>query len=389
LNLDASSSHGREASSIHPLARELADWTEVLGRQGEKPFRARQVFRWLHERGELDPERMTDLSLGLRRLLSESGSLEPGQLASSREAGDGTRKLLIDFAHGTKVECVMIPMTAEPTDADAAALDEDEEAPTPQKKRITLCISTQFGCAMGCVFCASGQAGLFRGLGAAEVVYQVLLARRCLLPDEELRNLVLMGMGEPLHHYDETARALRLLTAPEARGMSPRRITVSTVGLVPGIRRLGEDFGGKVGLAVSLHAPNDEVRSRIIPMNRRYPVAELMAALQAYPLPMRRRITIEYTLIGGVNDSPALADELAHLLRNLRVKINLIPLNTIAASELRAPKPEATLRFRERLAKHGYSCFVRTRRGDDVDAACGQLALQAIDPTRLVRRPPS
>ena len=374
---------------MHPLARELGEWTEVLARQGEKPFRARQVFRWMHERGELDPERMTDLSLGLRRMLGEAGSFAPGQLSSSRAAGDGTRKLLIDFAHGAKVECVLIPMTAEVTDADAAALDEDDEAPTPQKKRVTLCISTQFGCAMGCVFCASGQAGLFRGLGAAEVVFQVLLARQCLEPDEELRNLVLMGMGEPLHHYDETARALRLLTAPEARGMSPRRITVSTVGLVPGIRRLGEDFGGKIGLAVSLHAPNDEVRSRIIPMNKRYPVAELMAALEAYPLPTRRRITIEYTLIGGVNDSLAQADELAHLLRRLRVKINLIPLNTIAASDLRAPSGSATLRFRERLASHGYSCFVRTRRGDDVDAACGQLAMQSIDPTRLVRRPTS
>jgi 23S rRNA (adenine2503-C2)-methyltransferase len=391
MSLDASSTLGRSAESVHPLARELGEWAEVLGQKGEKPFRARQVFRWLHERGELDPERMTDLSLGLRRMLGEGGSLEPGQLASSKTATDGTRKLLVDFAHGAKVECVLIPMTAEATDADAsaAALDEDEATVPIQKKRITLCISTQFGCAMGCVFCASGQAGLFRGLGAAEVLYQVLLARRCLLPDEELRNLVLMGMGEPLHHYEETARALRLLTAPEARGMSPRRITVSTVGLVPGIRRLGEDFGGKVGLAVSLHAPNDEVRSRIIPMNRRYPIAELMAALEAYPLPARRRITIEYTLIGGVNDSLAQADELARLLRKLRVKVNLIPLNTTKASDLRPPTPEAILRFRERLAQNGYSCFVRTRRGDDVDAACGQLAMQAIDPTRLVRRPSS
>lgn len=387
MSVDASSTLGRGPEEIHPLARELGEWTELLQRRGEKPFRARQIFRWLHERGTLDPKAMTDLSLGLRGLLAEGGPIEPGVVASCREAGDGTRKLLVDFAHGAKVECVLIPMTAEATDADASASDEDEDAPPSPKKRVTLCISTQFGCAMGCVFCASGQAGLFRGLGAAEVVYQVLLARRYLKPDEDLRNLVLMGMGEPLHHYEETARALRLLTAPEARGMSPRRITVSTVGLVPGIRRLGEDFGGKVGLAVSLHAPNDDVRSRIIPMNKRYPIKELMAALEAYPLPARRRITIEYTLIGGINDGVLHADELARLLRNLRVKVNLIPLNTIAASDLRPPSPENVVRFRERLVSHGYSCFVRTRRGDDVDAACGQLAMQAIDPTRLVRRP--
>jgi len=389
VTADASSTLGRDAESVHPLARELPEWTEVLGRRGEKPFRARQIFRWLHERGQLDPQKMTDLSLELRGLLAEGGSLEPGAVTTSGRAGDGTRKLLIDFAHGAKVECVLIPMTPEVLDADSAAVDEedDTEAATLPKKRVTLCISTQFGCAMGCVFCASGQAGLFRGLGAAEVVYQVILARRYLAPDEELRNLVLMGMGEPLHHYEETARALRLLTAPEARGMSPRRITVSTVGLVPGIRRLGEDFGGKVGLAVSLHAPNDEVRSRIVPMNRRYPIKDLIAALEAYPLPARRRITIEYTLIGGVNDALDHADELARILRNLRVKVNLIPLNTISASELRAPSAEGVIKFRERLVSHGYSCFVRTRRGDEVDAACGQLALKAVDPTRLVRRP--
>lgn len=386
MSADASSTLGRGPEEVHPLARDVSEWMEVLARKGEKPFRARQIFRWLHERGQFDPLAMTDLSLGLRNLLAEGGALEPGQLSSMRKSGDGTRKLLVDFAHGAKVECVMIPMTAEATDADASAIDEEEDGPPNPRKRITLCISTQFGCAMGCVFCASGQAGLFRGLGAAEVVYQVLLARRCLEPDEDLRNLVLMGMGEPLHHYEETARALRLLTSPDARGMSPRRITVSTVGLVPGIRRLGEDFGGKIGLAVSLHAPNDEVRNRIIPMNKRYPVRELIAALEAYPLPARRRMTIEYTLIGGVNDALEHADELAQLLRNLRVKVNLIPLNTIEASDLRAPSGQAVVRFRERLVSHGYSCFVRTRRGDDVDAACGQLALQAIDPKRLVRR---
>jgi 23S rRNA (adenine2503-C2)-methyltransferase len=228
---------------------------------------------------------------------------------------------------------------------------------------------------MGCVFCASGQAGLVRGLRASEIVSQVYLAKRYLRPDEHLSNLVFMGMGEPLHHYDQTARAVRLLTHPEGLGMSPRRITVSTVGLIPGIERLGRDFAGKIGLAVSVHAPNDETRDRIIPMNRRYPVADLMRALRAYPLPKRRRITIEYTLIDGVNDSPGHARELGVLLKGLPSKVNLIPMNPITASELRSPRSESVRQFQEILARAGYSCFVRTRRGDEVSAACGQLAM--------------
>ncbi|HEX2672170.1 MAG TPA: 23S rRNA (adenine(2503)-C(2))-methyltransferase RlmN, partial [Polyangiaceae bacterium] len=201
------------------------------------------------------------------------------------------------------------------------------------------------------------------------------LAKRYLRPDEQLSNLVYMGMGEPLHHYEQTVRSLRLLTHPDGLGMSPRRITVSTVGLTPGIERLGRDFAGKIGLAVSVHAPNDETRDKIIPMNRRYPLAALMRALRAYPLPKRRRITIEYTLIDGVNDTPSHARELATLLRGLPSKVNLIPMNPITASELRAPKSESVRQFQDILANAGYSCFVRTRRGDEVSAACGQLAM--------------
>jgi 23S rRNA (adenine2503-C2)-methyltransferase len=321
---------------------------------------------------------MSDLSLAFRARLGEIGVSAPFAVEHVHESKDGTRKLVLVAKDGARVESVIIPMT-ELNDADASAAssedDEDDAPALSTRARVTLCISTQFGCAMGCVFCASGQAGLVRGLCASEVVAQVYLAKKYLRPDEQLSNLVFMGMGEPLHHYDETARAVRLLTHPDGLGMSPRRITVSTVGLVPGIERLGRDFGGKIGLAVSVHAPNDATRDRIIPMNKKYPLRELMQALRAYPLPKRRRITIEYTLIDGVNDSPAHARQLSSLLRGLPSKVNLIPMNPISASELHAPKSENVREFQEILASAGYSCFVRTRRGDEVAAACGQLAM--------------
>jgi 23S rRNA (adenine2503-C2)-methyltransferase len=363
--------------AVDAVGRLPEEWRDAMQRLGEKPFRAEQIFRWIHERGVLDPEQMSDLSKPLRERLKAEGFAPPARVVEKHAAADGTRKLVLELANGARVECVIIPMT-DLADADAAAApedDEDDAATTPEQTRITLCISTQYGCAMGCVFCASGQAGLQRGLTASEIVSQVLISKQHLEPHEELKNLVFMGMGEPLHHYDETARAIRLLTHPAARGMSPRRITVSTVGLVPGIARLGADFGGKVGLAVSLHAPNDVIRDRIMPMNRKYPIVELMRALREYPLPQRRRITIEYTLMAGVNDGEAEARELTALLRGLRVKVNLIPMNPITASELKAPSGARVAAFQRVLNAAGVSCFVRTRRGDEVSAACGQLAI--------------
>jgi len=362
-------------SADDPVGRFPEEWQTAVAALGERPFRAKQLFRWLHQRGEFEPEKMTDLSVGFRAKLVESGVAPPFRVDHVHESRDGTRKLVLEARDGARVESVIIPMTDLGTDADASASADDEDEEVSERARVTLCISTQFGCAMGCVFCASGQAGLVRGLRASEIVSQVYLAKRYLRADEQLSNLVFMGMGEPLHHYDETARAVRLLTHPDGLGMSPRRITVSTVGLIPGIERLGRDFGGKIGLAVSVHAPNDSTRDRIIPMNRRYPLAELMAALRAYPLPKRRRITIEYTLIGGVNDSLGHARELAQILRGIPSKINLIPMNPISASELRAPAADGVRKFQDLLADAGYSCFVRTRRGDEVAAACGQLAM--------------
>jgi 23S rRNA (adenine2503-C2)-methyltransferase len=365
---------------VDPVGRLPEEWREAMQELGEKPFRGEQIFRWIHERGVLDPELMTDLAKPLREKLKQSGFAPPAKVVEKHAAADGTRKLVLELAQGARVECVLIPMT-DLTDADASAAPEDDEddedsgQSATEKTRITLCVSTQYGCAMGCVFCASGQAGLQRGLTASEVVAQVLISKQHLEPHEELKNLVFMGMGEPLHHYDETARAIRLLTHPAAHGMSPRRITVSTVGLVPGIARLGADFGGKVGLAVSLHAPNDVIRDRIMPMNRKFPIVDLMRALRAYPLPHRRRITIEYTLMNGVNDGEAEARELVQLLRGLRVKVNLIPMNPISASELKAPSGARVSAFQRVLSESGVSCFVRTRRGDEVSAACGQLAI--------------
>ncbi len=378
-----------------PLARLPDEWTVRARALGGRAFHGKQIFRWIHARGVVDPEKMTDLPRDLRHALAGAGVGAVLDVAAERRASDGTRKILVRLYDGTSVETVLIPNVARGSsdlpspvgpappdeDADAAALDdvvdeaEDSTVASRAPVRVTQCISTQVGCAMGCVFCASGVAGLKRNMGADEIVAQVLLGRSRLEEGEALRGVVLMGMGEPLHNYVATARALRLLTHPDGIGLSSRRVTVSTSGLVPEIARLGEDFHGQIGLAVSLHAADDATRSRLMPINRRYPLAELMRALRAYPLPQRRRITIEYTLVVGQNDRPEDAGKVADLLRGIPVKINLIPMNPIDGSALGPPGLEHVLAFQGRLCDAGYSCFVRRRRGDEVSAACGQLAL--------------
>jgi 23S rRNA (adenine2503-C2)-methyltransferase len=357
----------------HPVARLPEEWRPYLAERGEPGFRADQIFRWIHGQGVFDPEQMTNLSRGLRAVLAEAGLACPVEEVSAKRSSDGTRKLLLKLSDGLFIECVLIPQSH--LDAEDEAEDDGDTEGEATHKPLTLCVSTQVGCAMGCVFCASGQAGLKRGLGAQEIISQVILARRHLDPGERIRNLVFMGMGEPLHHYAETARTIHLLTHPLGHAMSPRRITVSTVGLISGIKKLGEEFEGKVGLAISLHAPDSATRSQIIPMNEHQPMADLMQALRSYPLPKRRRITIEYTLIDGINDRVEHARRLAETLRGLPSKVNLIPMNPIGASPLHAPSADAVEAFRRELGRLRVSCSVRQTRGDDVDAACGQLAL--------------
>ena len=388
-----------------PLARTPEEWATSLRPLGVRPFHARQIFRWVHARSVVDPAQMTDLPRDLREKLGPLGLPETLRVAEERRAADGTRKLLVAMRDGATVETVLIPGVTGPkgklpspvdvaTDADAAAAVEDEDEDGVVKAgedegapvRVTQCISTQVGCAMGCVFCASGVAGLKRNMGPDEIVAQVIAGRAKLEAGERLSNVVFMGMGEPLHNYAATARALRLMTHTEGIGLSSRRITVSTSGLVPEIARLGEDFGGNIGLAVSLHAADDDTRSRLMPINKKYPLPILMDALRAYPLPRRRRITIEYTLVSGKNDLPDEAKKLARLLRGLPVKVNLIPMNPISASALGPPDMERVLAFQRVLCDAGYSCFIRRRRGDDVSAACGQLALLGAKPKVRVSR---
>ena len=375
-----------------PVARFPEEWADALKVHGERPYRAQQVFRWIHTRGVLDPEKMTDIKATLRDKLKEEGLGRVAEVAEVRRSSDGTRKLLIRLRDGATIESVLIPAVSGPgsnaqTDADAVIDDEDDdENEAASRIRVTQCISTQVGCAMGCAFCASGVAGLKRHLGPEEIVAQVLLGRELLGPNEYLRNIVLMGMGEPLHNYDATVRALRLLSHPLGINISLRRITLSTSGLVPEIEKLGQEFGGQVVLAISLHATDDETRSRLMPINRKYPLDRLMAALKAYPLTRRQRITIEYTLVSGKNDGPEAARKLASLLRGVPVKINLIPMNPIGASTLGPPDWSRVEAFQKILIEAGYSCFIRRRRGDDVDAACGQLALLGAKPKVRVDR---
>lgn len=352
-----------------PIERLPEEWEALLSSWGEPKFRAKQVFGWIHGKGVCDPEQMTNLPKRLRAKLVEDGLAPPLEVASEHLSEDGTRKLLLRMHDGRTVESVLIPQGSSGAE-DPIGGEEPEDG-----RPVTQCISSQVGCAMACVFCASGMAGLKRNMTAGEIIAQLLLGRDRVAEGDRLRNVVLMGMGEPLHNYGAVARALTLMFHAEGLGFGTRRVTLSTSGLVPEIDKLGEDFGGKIQLAISLHVPDDERRSALMPINRKYPLGALMEAVRRYPLPPRRRITIEYTLVRGYNDELEDAGRLAKLLEGLRVKVNLIPMNPVPDNPLGPPSWEVVEAFHDRLWDAGVPTFIRRRKGDDIAAACGQLAL--------------
>jgi 23S rRNA (adenine2503-C2)-methyltransferase len=345
--------------------------TAWFAQQGEKPFRARQVSRWMHHFGEGDFNAMTDIAKSLREKLLATAAVTPPPIISDKLSDDGTRKVLFDVGNGNAIETVFIP--------------EDD--------RGTLCISSQAGCALECAFCSTGRQGFNRNLTTAEIIGQLWQANRALgyaptsgnSGERIISNVVLMGMGEPLANFDNLVPALRLMLDDNAYGLSRRRVTVSTSGIVPAMDRLGEAC--PVALAVSLHAPTDGLRDKLVPINRKYPLAELMAACQRYLLHAPRDfITFEYVMLDGVNDSDADARALLHLVRDVPCKFNLIPFNPFATSGFRRSPSERVRRFASILIDGGIVTTTRKTRGDDIDAACGQLAGQVADRSRRTSR---
>jgi 23S rRNA (adenine2503-C2)-methyltransferase len=322
--------------------------------QGWPAFRGEQVWRWVHDKAVRSFDDMTNLGRETRARLAETAVIGGLEIAEVQTSRDGTRKLRLVTRDGQSIESVVIP------DGD----------------KTTQCISSQVGCAVDCQFCATAKLGLVRNLDAGEIVDQVYLARRLLAevdPGRRISNLVYMGMGEPLHNYENLVRSMQILTHDKGLGLSQRRITVSTSGLVPKLERLGGE-AIRPNLAVSLNAANDATRDAIMPINRKWNIAKLLGALRAYPLEQRRRITFEYVLLAGVNDALGDAAQLARLLRGIKCKVNLIPYNPHPEAPYARPSPAAISAFQEECRRLGMATYLRTPRGDDIDAACGQLA---------------
>src|SRR5579884_311787 len=340
---------GRDA-----LAAEMAAF-------GAETFRARQLWHWIYHRGAADFAGMSNLAKGFRAELAEAYELRRPEITQALASSDGTRKWLLRFADGQEVETVYIP----------------------EEDRGTLCVSSQVGCTLTCSFCHTGTQRLVRNLGPDEIVAQVMVARDALgewpspSEDRQITNIVLMGMGEPLYNFDNVAAALKIVMDAEGLAISRRKITLSTSGVVPMIERCGREIG--VNLAVSLHAVRDDIRDRLVPINKKWPIAELLAACRAYPgASNARRITFEYVMLKGVNDSPAEARELVRLLRGIPAKVNLIPFNPWPGAPYECSSDIAIAAFSDIVFAAGYSAPVRTPRGRDILAACGQLKSASI-----------
>ena len=382
------------AALINLLDFDLPGLTAWFTELGEKPFRARQVFRWIHQQGEGDFAQMTDLAKSLRDKLMQVAEVRAPAVKADKTSADGTRKWLFEVGAGNGIETVFIPegMAGEGDDADE---DSPRYRGTPgfddvPRYRGTLCISSQVGCALECTFCSTGRQGFNRNLTVAEIIGQLWHAHRELKKagygDRPVTNVVMMGMGEPLANFDNVVTALDIMLDDHAYGLSRRRVTVSTSGLVPAMDRLAQRC--PVALAVSLHAPNDVLRDEIVPINRKYPLKELMAACKRYlTVAPRDFITFEYVMLAGVNDKPEHARQLAGLAKQVPCKFNLIPFNPFPDSGYAKSRADAQRVFREILQNAGYVVTTRKTRGDDIDAACGQLAGQVADKTgRVMKR---
>lgn len=332
---------------------ELPELERALEAHGAERFHARQIYRWIYRHGVTDPAQMTDLPKPLRATMESDFVVDTPRVVTDERSTDGTRKFLLELGDRQRVEAVFIPDTP----------------------AMTFCISTQVGCAMACGFCLTGKMGLVRNLTAGEIAGQVrVLAAATHLLDQPF-NIVLMGMGEPLHNYEQTMKALRMLHCEHGLAVSPRRVTLSTVGIVPGLERLARE-PLMPNLAISLHATTEEQRTALVPPNRKYPLADVLAACRRFPLKKRTRITFEYVLLDGVNDSPEDARRLVRLLADIRAKVNLIPLNPAPGIPYDRPSDTRVDRFAQILADRHVTVSVRKSRGQDIRAACGQLIVE-------------
>ncbi len=347
VSSDVANGHSKELRDIRDLRP--AELAEIVASASEPSFRAKQLAHWLWRRDAESFDQMLELPASFREYLKRNFKIGPMPIAHIARSNDGTRKLLLSLDDGERIESVIIP-------AD---------------DRVTLCISSQAGCAMNCAFCATALMGLHRNLKASEILGQVIAARRQLGPNETLTNYVFMGMGEPLANYPRLSQTLETMTSEWGMGISPQRITVSTVGLIPMMERLLNDF--PVKLAISLHATTDELRDRLAPINQRYPLRDLIDACRRLPIQRRLRIMFEYVMLDGVNDSPEDARRLVKLLAQLRAKVNLICFNPFAGSSFK-PSPRARVEAFQAILRQGnLTATIRESRGQDIAAACGQL----------------